>query len=97
ANRDYDFDFDDSPAPAPAPTGASPSPILRDVNAKPAVVVGLAEAQRRSKKPSAAPPQPPPRREPAPSAISPGVSPRPIAPMHLEDDPPSQSQSQRKH
>lgn len=42
------FDFDDSPAPAP---------VLRDVPAKPAVVVGLAQAQAnakaRSKRPDA--------------------------------------------
>ena len=38
-NRDYDFDFDDD-SPAPAPTNPRP-----DVPAKPAVVVGIAQAQ----------------------------------------------------
>jgi thioredoxin reductase/ferredoxin len=39
--RDYDFDFDDdSPAPAPSPASLRP-----DVPAKPAVVVGIAQAQ----------------------------------------------------
>jgi thioredoxin reductase/ferredoxin len=39
AGRDYDFDFDDdSPAPAPVP-------LRPDVPAKPAVVVGIAQAQ----------------------------------------------------
>jgi thioredoxin reductase/ferredoxin len=53
ANRDYDFDFDDSPAPAPAPSPPKAASVLRpDVPAKPAVVVGLAQAQQRSKKPS---------------------------------------------
>ncbi|HEY0479578.1 MAG TPA: NAD(P)-binding domain-containing protein [Kofleriaceae bacterium] len=38
--RDYDFDFDDPPSPAPVPAVVRP-----DVPAKPAVVVGLAQAQ----------------------------------------------------
>jgi thioredoxin reductase/ferredoxin len=93
ANRDYDFDFDDSPAPAPQPTGLSPQPMLRDVPAKPAVVVGLAQAQRRSKKPSAAPPPPPgSRREPppppSPAGQPPGAN---MAPMHLDEPPIQQS------
>ena len=55
--RDYDFDFeDDSPA-------NPPPPMLRpDVPAKPAVVVGIAQAQAsktRSKRSTAAPPPPP--------------------------------------
>ena len=50
---DFDFDFDDSPAPPPAVHRA-------DVPAKPAVVVGIAQAQnRRTKKPPAVPPKPP--------------------------------------
>ncbi|MBL9015273.1 MAG: NAD(P)-binding domain-containing protein [Myxococcales bacterium] len=57
--RDYDFDFeDDSPANPPPP---APSMMRPDVPAKPAVVVGLAQAQAlkgRSKKPSIAPPPP---------------------------------------
>ena len=55
--KDYDFDFDDDAA-APAP-----QPMARpDVPAKPAVVVGLAQAQAgknaRSKRSTAAPPAP---------------------------------------
>jgi hypothetical protein len=38
SNVDYDFDFDDGPAPAPAM-------VRPDVPAKPAVVVGIAQAQ----------------------------------------------------
>jgi thioredoxin reductase/ferredoxin len=61
----FDFDFDnDSPAPAPAPVPSSRPPApplanLPDVPAKPAVVVGLAQAQqskRGGKRPTAAPP-----------------------------------------
>ncbi|HET9992673.1 MAG TPA: hypothetical protein VFQ65_29265, partial [Kofleriaceae bacterium] len=51
--RDYDFDFDDN-APVAPPVAARP-----DVPAKPAVVVGLAQA-RRQKRQSGAPPPPPP-------------------------------------
>ena len=53
------FDFDDSPAPAPVaarkgpPSSLSPSP--RDIPAKPAVVVGLAQAKARSKRSSERP------------------------------------------
>ena len=50
--RDYDFDFDDN-APVAPPVAARP-----DVPAKPAVVVGLAQA-RRQKRQSAQPPPPP--------------------------------------
>ncbi len=57
--RDYDFDFeDDSPANPPPPMQPRP-----DVPAKPAVVVGLAQAQAgknaRTKRATAAPPPPP--------------------------------------
>ncbi len=75
--KDYDFDFDeDGVAPAPAP-----APIQRpDVPAKPAVVVGLAQAQAgknaRSKRSTAAPsaPQPAPPSQPPQSLVrdSPG-------------------------
>ncbi|TMQ11611.1 MAG: 4Fe-4S dicluster domain-containing protein [Deltaproteobacteria bacterium] len=41
--NEYDFDFDDSPAPPVSPVPAPP--VLRDIPAKPAVVVGLAQAQ----------------------------------------------------
>lgn len=71
---DYDFDFDDAPA-APPP----PAPVLRpDVPAKPAVVVGLAQAQAsksRNKRATAAPPPPsgpqPPQRRGSPTAPPP--------------------------
>ena len=57
--RDYDFDFeDDSPVNPPPPMQPRP-----DVPAKPAVVVGLAQAQAgknaRTKRSTAAPPPPP--------------------------------------
>jgi thioredoxin reductase (NADPH) len=63
-HRQFDFDFDDdSPAPAPAP---SAPPIRADIPAKPAVVVGIAQAQAaryQQKRTSdrAAQPPPPPR------------------------------------
>jgi len=67
--KDYDFDFDDAPAPAPLPSRP-------DLPAKPAVVVGIAQAQnRRGKKPTGRPPPLPP---PLPSAAK--------APMHLRDE-----------
>jgi len=50
--RDYDFDFDDN-APVAPPVATRP-----DVPAKPAVVVGLAQA-RRQKRQSGQPPPPP--------------------------------------
>lgn len=81
--RDYDFDFDDSPAPAPAPVSAQGAPAPRpDVPAKPAVVVGLAQAQRRAKKPGG-PPRPPPAPSSGPSG--PYKSPSTNAPLHLDD------------
>ncbi len=78
----FDADFDDSPAPAPI---SQPIPAQRsdrpDVTAKPAVVVGLAQANsRRSKRQSAIqqqlrakpPSQPPPRapQPPPPMAVA---------------------------
>jgi hypothetical protein len=84
--HDYDFDFDDdSPAVAPAP------PIVRpDVPAKPAVVVGLAQAQaaranqkRASEKLSA--PRPPPQQA-APPPSPPQLPPPP--PPQLPPPPP---------
>jgi thioredoxin reductase/ferredoxin len=68
APKDYDFDFDDGgAAPVPPP---SPRP---DMPAKPALVVGLAQARSKRQtggpqlpKPSAAPPPPPPRGGPPP-------------------------------
>lgn len=68
--QNYDFDFeDDSPA-------NPPPPMMRpDVPAKPAVVVGLAQAQAgkaaRSKRSTAAPPAPSGVRPPAPSTNPP--------------------------
>ena len=72
----YDFDFeDDSPVNPPPPM------VRPDVPAKPAVVVGLAQAQAgkaaRTKRSTAAPPQP---QRPAPPATRPplpGSAPRP--------------------
>ncbi|HEY5938802.1 MAG TPA: NAD(P)-binding domain-containing protein [Kofleriaceae bacterium] len=65
--RDYDFDFDDdSPIPAPLPVGP-PMTLRPDIPAKPAVVVGIQQAQNRRTKKSApervqGPPPPPPRK-----------------------------------
>ena len=50
AVKDYDFDFDDGPA------SVAPPPMRPDVPAKPAVVVGLAQANSRKKRASQAPP-----------------------------------------
>jgi thioredoxin reductase (NADPH) len=66
-DRDYDFDFDDSPAPAPAPV----APRL-DIPAKPAVVVGLAQAQAaRNKRTSERIAPPPPVTMQSRSAVPP--------------------------
>jgi hypothetical protein len=73
--KDYDFDFDDSPAPAPLPSGATPTGLRGDIPAKPAIVVGVAQAQRRAKKPGG--PPPPPKRDLPPPL--PGD-----APLHLD-------------
>jgi hypothetical protein len=60
------FDFDDSPAPVPVPRGPqsamSPTPQRPDIPAKPAVVVGLAQAKARSKRSSERPAVRPARR-----------------------------------
>ncbi len=69
--KDYDFDFDDGPAPPPS--GVSPAMIRPDVPAKPALVVGVAQA--RAKKPGTGGPK---RDVPPPTS----------APMHLDDAPP---------
>ena len=55
--KDYDFDFDDGPAPPPkAGAPLTMTQARPDVPAKPAVVVGIQQAQsRRGKKPSGAP------------------------------------------
>jgi thioredoxin reductase (NADPH) len=51
-SKQYDFDFDDEAAPPPPP-------VMRpDVPAKPAVVVGLAQARGNKKKPGAQPQAP---------------------------------------
>ncbi|HEY1556804.1 MAG TPA: NAD(P)-binding domain-containing protein [Kofleriaceae bacterium] len=69
----YDFDFDDD-RPAPPPRGPSnihqvpqaPRARVADVPAKPAVVVGLAQANsRRSKRQSVQPPPAPSRSKPS--------------------------------
>jgi len=72
--KDYDFDFDDGPAPPPS-SGVSPVMIRPDVPAKPAIVVGVAQAQARAKKPNSGS-----KREPPPPVAK--------APMHLDDSPP---------
>ena len=77
--QDFDFDFeDDSPANPPPPM------VRPDVPAKPAVVVGLAQAQAgkaaRGKRSTAAPPPPASSRPPSPPASPPRVpaaAPRP--------------------
>jgi len=90
-DRDYDFDFDDSPAPAP-------TTVRPDVPAKPAVVVGLAQAQaarstnkRSSEKaavpPSASHPRPAPVPQPPPRLV-PVQAPPPPGPRSAP--PPSQ-------
>jgi thioredoxin reductase/ferredoxin len=60
--KGLDFDFDDEPAPPPPPTGTHQRP---DAAAKPALVVGLAQARskRQSNAPVGAPP-PGPRSKP---------------------------------
>ncbi|MGE5185906.1 MAG: hypothetical protein ACM31C_27805, partial [Acidobacteriota bacterium] len=73
----YDADFDDDYG---APVGPPPSQQIAvqrgDVTAKPAVVVGIAQAnQRRSKRQSAAPPPAPPSRQ-MPSQQPPPMPPR---------------------
>ncbi|HEU4732692.1 MAG TPA: NAD(P)-binding domain-containing protein [Kofleriaceae bacterium] len=79
AGRDYDFDFDDSPAPAPAPAAIRP-----DVPAKPAVVVGIAQAQAARKK--AAHPRPVIQQVPPPLSL------QPPAPLTLSAAPPAPPQ-----
>lgn len=69
--KDYDFDFDDGPAPPP-PSGVSPAMIRPDVPAKPALVVGVAQA--RAKKPGT-------------GGLKRELPPPVSAPMHLDDAP----------
>jgi thioredoxin reductase (NADPH) len=79
--RDYDFDFDEGPAAISAPPRPVPRP---DVPAKPAVVVGIAQANSRrdrKQKPSQAPPPmpaqaPPPRSRTAPPPMPSRAQPR---------------------
>ena len=86
AVKDYDFDFDEGPASVSAP----PRP---DVPAKPAVVVGIAQANSRrdKKKPTAAPPPPPrrdaPRAAPPPLRAQPAQQPRRAVPPPFSDEP----------
>jgi thioredoxin reductase/ferredoxin len=74
ASLGFDFDFeDDSPVNPPPPVMPAPRP---DMPAKPAVVVGLAQAQaskgNRNKRATAAPPQqpPPPARRAVPAPFN---------------------------
>lgn len=83
----YDFDFDDEAAPPPAPSSR------QDVPAKPALVVGLAQARNkkretggpqllggRSKPPTAAPPPPPAARAKPPTMPPPARAKPPTMP-----------------
>jgi hypothetical protein len=80
APKDYDFDFDEGGA------AIAPAPVARpDVPAKPAVVVGLAQA-RRQKRQSGVPPAAPGRRgppavPPPQQPAQPAASGRPRAPL----------------
>jgi len=87
AGRDFDFDLDDSPAPAPLPV-APPTSRL-DVPAKPAVVVGLAQAQRAARNKRASAPPPPPREAspPTPRSRNEGRPARRPVPPPFSDDP----------
>ena len=71
-SKNYDFDFDDDAAPPPPP------PLRPDVPAKPAVMVGLAQARRQKRPGSAAPPPPPGAGTKGPQRKAPA---RPRAPL----------------
>ncbi|MDB4959928.1 MAG: 4Fe-4S ferredoxin iron-sulfur binding domain protein [Myxococcales bacterium] len=82
----YDFDFDEDGGPVAAPSNIHSIPQRADVPAKPAVVVGLAQANsaRRQKRQSVAPPSPssarmkvPSQPPPPPSRSKPGTAPPP--------------------
>ena len=85
-NQDYNFDFDDSPAPAP-------TMVRPDVPAKPAVVVGIAQAQAArthskragEKSTSSAHPRPMVQHAPPPPPQFPPqhLAPQQLAPQHL--------------
>jgi thioredoxin reductase/ferredoxin len=88
--RDYDFDFEDD-SPAPAPTNPRP-----DVPAKPAVVVGIAQAQAartHSKRANAAVAHPRPAAQPAQAPLT-------LPPQDLsapsQEPPPSQAPRSRQ-
>jgi hypothetical protein len=90
--QNYDFDFDEQGPADPPP--AQPS-LRPDVPAKPAVVVGLAQAQagkaNRSKRSTAAPPPPPgaqPRRAATIPPPIPGQPPPPPPRARNESRPP---------
>ncbi len=106
--KDYDFDFDEgglAPAPAPAPAAVPAS--RPDVPAKPAVVVGLAQAQAgknaRSKRSTAAapPPQAPPpalqarRAQTVPPPL-PGMQPPPPPPRSRNESRPPPGPAPRR-
>ncbi|HLL24597.1 MAG TPA: NAD(P)-binding domain-containing protein, partial [Kofleriaceae bacterium] len=88
--QDYDFDFDDGPAEPPRAARA-------DVPAKPAVVVGIQQAQNRKKKPSLPPPppgiqpatRPPPppgaKRAPTRATAAPSLPRRPVPPPFSDE------------
>jgi thioredoxin reductase/ferredoxin len=79
-NQSFDFDFDDSPGP----TGPSITAVRPDVPAKPAVVVGLAQAQaartngkRPAERSHPRPSHPPPMAQP-PAMAQPPMSQAPM-------------------
>ncbi|MEJ7604468.1 MAG: NAD(P)-binding domain-containing protein [Kofleriaceae bacterium] len=96
--RDYDFDFDDSPIPAPLPV--APLTLRPDVPAKPAVVVGIQQAQNRrgNKRPSAvaAAQAPPPPARPKPPPLAPTPRPRGGAPARRAVPPPVSDEPTRQ-
>jgi thioredoxin reductase (NADPH) len=96
ADRSYNFDFDDSPKPGP-------SMVRPDVPAKPAVVVGIAQAQaartngKRGDKaaPATGHPRPAPAyaQPPAPPSLPPQPPPMPPMPPMPPQQPPQPPQA----
>jgi thioredoxin reductase/ferredoxin len=74
--RPFDLDFEDAPAPAPRPAPPPAAPVANPgIPARPAVMVGLAQAQANAaarKKRDPAPPRPaPPAPAPPPATLPP--------------------------
>lgn len=76
--KGYDFDFDDDAIAPPPPTGQQPRP---DVPAKPALVVGLAQA--RSKRNTGGPQRAEPAPRSKPMSVPPPVEPPRSKPMSV--------------